>query len=1348
MTKNSESEELFEVLDSKKNKSPKSSKSPNSSKSSESETSDKSILFLKLKDDKKTEIKYVYHMSDIHIRNTQRHTEYNSVFERVYSKLRTLIGNDKKSSLIVLTGDIMHTKTKLSPEAFQMAHQFFKTLNEIAPVILIPGNHDCNLSNKDRLDALSPIVDDVGGLDNLYYLKRSGIYQYHNIVFGVTSVFDDVLVSATKINTDIWKNIKQKNKYKIALYHGPVHGAKTDVGFRMNNEQLLVEDFDGYSYVMLGDIHKYQYLNEEKTIAYAGSLIQQSYGENLNEHGILKWDLEEGISELVEIKNDYGYCTVHVENGELIDTYIPKKPRIRFILENTNQMAYQEIIKSLEKKYQICEIVKDSSFKTKLHSPSQKKIKSKMTSYSSQESIISTYLSKKEIDEKSIQSIIDLHKTIYQKILEDKKDSVADPMHNSIKNQKWNLIELRFSNTLSYGKENVIDFSIYDPNKIIGIMAPNHYGKSAILDIILFCLFDKCSRGDRRDIMNKNEKTMYCSLLLKVGSQKYLIERIGNRSKNGLTVKIDVNFYSISLNDNGEDVHEKLNGIDKNDTNKKIAAIIGDYNDYLITCFSLQSGKNSNFIDMTQLQKKEYLNQILKLNVFEDCHNYAKEKLKKLSTELKVMEQSNFKNIEDMKDCLKKLNKEIKFLENKIKRFEQLSQLLNEPFRENVLVKYNELSEYHLESEKDILNTINKLQDKLDKLPDNEINDQSQFDQWKKELEQLENEEYYEQNRKIQSLMSEKESLIKKLVKLPKIESMEFHTKSIEEIDDRIKIIDDVLGSQSGSNLSEKMSRIDELKITIEKLRKSLKPIRNHIDSKLEEISNQLLINEKIFDKCVQEKFIGKLNSNQKSNLKEKISIKNSFLEHLNYSVEELTKYVNEMNLIDSTVNNVIDHHNNLIILYSKWLDNVNKLLEHNNDVDIDEIQKQTKKLNDFKLEYLIDSIFHLDNMKIHKQISRAEKELDSLMEYNGTKKEIDNLKQEKKLLLEEKMLSENKIKEISNYSKQEENNKLIQESIDSLSKDISDLVNSIERKTERINEIKNRIKKNDELTKKNLSNENFRKKLNIHLRYLEEYYTLFIAWFSKDKMNKKWINIKKDIEKELVSITKEFERKKIEYESCLKDIEEYLKVRKKFDEKSNITNDYLLYVKTMNYNGLPYEILKTYLPLIESDVNSILHSMVNFDIEFMFYDEDMLKEQKTKQLKSNMGCVDINICYHDMKPYNVQLASGFEKFIIGLAIRMTLCSISLTSKPNFLIIDEGWSCLDSDNLNNIGTIMNYIKTQYEHVIVISHLDEMKDQADYVINIEKKDGYSYIKIDSKTITPRKKNRKNKKIISI
>ena len=42
--------------------------------------------------------------------------------------------------------------------------------------------------------------------------------------------------------------------------------------------------------VLLGDIHKQQYLNKQKTIAYAGSLVCQNWGEHPTNHGYIKWD--------------------------------------------------------------------------------------------------------------------------------------------------------------------------------------------------------------------------------------------------------------------------------------------------------------------------------------------------------------------------------------------------------------------------------------------------------------------------------------------------------------------------------------------------------------------------------------------------------------------------------------------------------------------------------------------------------------------------------------------------------------------------------------------------------------------------------------------------------------------------------------------------------------------------------------------------------------------------------------------------------------------------------------------------------------------------------------------------
>lgn len=1328
-----------------------------------SEESDhKLVSFIKLKDDGKTEIRYIYHLSDIHIRNTQRHIEYNQVFEQLYIKLKSLIGSNKKQSLIILTGDIMHTKTELSPEAISIACQFFKSLNEIASVILIPGNHDCNLSNKNRLDALTPIVEDLTNFSNFYYLKKSGLYQYYNIVFGITSVFDDILISANKITDNVWTKISQKNKYKIALYHGPVHGAKTDVGYRMNNEQLIAEDFDGYHYVLLGDIHKHQYLNKDQTIAYAGSLIQQSYGEKLTGHGVLRWDLTDGESELVEIKNDYGYCTVNIVDGKMIETKIPRKPRIRFILENTNQIQYQDVLKNLENQYQISEVVKESNFKTKLHhsSPSQKKLKEEVTAYDTQEKIIKSYLKKNDLEKEKITEIIELHKKIYQKILSDKKDNVGDIMHNAIKTQKWKILELRFTNTLSYGKDNVIDFRNYDPNKIIGIVAPNHYGKSAILDIILFCLFDKLSRGDRRDILNKNEKYMYCSLLLAVGNQQYLIEKIGLRNKNGMTVKIDVNFYQIKIDKKGNEIKEKMNGLDKNDTNKKISELIGDYNDYLTTCFCLQHGKSSNFIDMTQMQKKEYLNEVLKLNVFEDCYNMAKDKLKKLTGELNILEQKvGSKTLEELKTSIKTITKEIKIMERQKELTHTnltsvLDFIINE-LSQNQLVKYNDLSKYVLESEDDIIKTIADIKCKLQQKTISNIS------KIKKELEQDKNEliNIETENKKSSSnitmndLMIQKETLVKKLIPISKIISSntEQYQKEKLQLLDRINVIEKTLDTYQKNNLDAKLEKIEHLKQTIDKLRNKLKPINQNSREILADSMNKKREYEKLIYTSIDDALSNSkiLSIEEKKILENEMKVRQNFSKHIQGNINELKSYQNSSHIVnDKIVNKIKQVDEKWMNSYQKWLERSNKLCLNENRPNVDELIKNSKLISDQIIINTIGLFNYYDNQVITKKINIAQQELDSLAEFHGTKKEIDNLKNEKNLIKEKIGMLENKIKEIETCMANTEINKKIQQEIDNIQEMVDKEMDIINKVNKLVKNLKQKITNNEKLMKDYDDVIKERAILRKDLKLTSEYHLVYQSWFLKNYYLKNWIEIKKKYDADILNMGKELDKKHIQLTMYKKELDQYLSSRKEFDDKITQTNLYQLYVKVMNYNGLPYEMLKTYLPLIEADVNQILHSMVNFNIEFMFYDEEKLEEQKSKNLKSNMGCIDVNICYQDKKPYNVQLSSGFERFIIGLAIRMTLCQVSLTAKPNFLIIDEGWSCMDSENLNNIGNIMAYIKSQYEHVIIISHIEELRGQADYVINIEKNNGYSYIKSDKKIKVRNKRKNNAQKIIQI
>ena len=92
----------------------------------------------------------IYHLADIHIRNLKRHQEYKTVFDRTVEAVKKTLG---PNDIIFLGGDIVHAKTDMTPELVQAVQEFFKMFADLAPTILITGNHDCNLNNKSRLDA-------------------------------------------------------------------------------------------------------------------------------------------------------------------------------------------------------------------------------------------------------------------------------------------------------------------------------------------------------------------------------------------------------------------------------------------------------------------------------------------------------------------------------------------------------------------------------------------------------------------------------------------------------------------------------------------------------------------------------------------------------------------------------------------------------------------------------------------------------------------------------------------------------------------------------------------------------------------------------------------------------------------------------------------------------------------------------------------------------------------------------------------------------------------------------------------------------------------------------------------
>ena len=97
----------------------------------------------------------IAHLADVHFRGLSRHEEYRRAFKDFFEQCE-----ETKPDHIVIAGDIVHSKTHgISPELVDILTWWFNGMAQIAPTHIILGNHDGLITNKDRQDAISPIVN-------------------------------------------------------------------------------------------------------------------------------------------------------------------------------------------------------------------------------------------------------------------------------------------------------------------------------------------------------------------------------------------------------------------------------------------------------------------------------------------------------------------------------------------------------------------------------------------------------------------------------------------------------------------------------------------------------------------------------------------------------------------------------------------------------------------------------------------------------------------------------------------------------------------------------------------------------------------------------------------------------------------------------------------------------------------------------------------------------------------------------------------------------------------------------------------------------------------------------------
>lgn len=579
------------------------------------------------------EYTHVLHIADIHIRLNKRHEEYREVFARLYDEVK----KTPETTVVALLGDVFHSKSDLSPECVQMASELFKNLADIRPLLLIAGNHDATLSNKSRLDSLSPVVDALNH-SNLFYLRTNGLYGFGNILWNNMCVFDKPEIYIR--GQDIPAVYRNQYQHVVALFHGAVDRAALETGYTISNPAIMIPLFDCHDIALLGDIHKKQDMQDyapednKPCVHYVGSLIQQNHGEGLEGHGYSLWDLKTRGYTFHEIPNDYGYFTVDVNKGQIVTdiSNIPKKVFLRLKCTDTIVSEGKAAIATIKEKVQVMEVAYVRMDKEKDKSdiiPLCKDIiLTDLSNVEYQNQLIKDFLEKKmEVtDQLRIDDILKLNR--HTNLLT-KKDEFA-------RNLKWKPIRFEWDNMFKYGEGNVIDFTQMDG--VYGVFGPNRSGKSSILSAIIFCLFDKFDRGYKgEDVVNAQKSSFRCKLEFEIAGVRYFIERKGSTGRTG-NVKVDVKFWKVV---NG--VEEELHGTARRDTNEVIRDYVGTYGDFLLTAMSFVSAKDIKpFIDMSNSERKDLLVQFLGLNAFDRLHEAANERKKELNTILKLHRDKNY----------------------------------------------------------------------------------------------------------------------------------------------------------------------------------------------------------------------------------------------------------------------------------------------------------------------------------------------------------------------------------------------------------------------------------------------------------------------------------------------------------------------------------------------------------------------------------------------------------------------------------------------------------------------------------------------------------------------------------
>ena len=168
------------------------------------------------------------------------------------------------------------------------------------------------------------------------------------------------------------------------------------------------------------------------------------------------------------------------------------------------------------------------------------------------------------------------------------------------------------------------------------------------------------------------------------------------------------------------------------------------------------------------------------------------------------------------------------------------------------------------------------------------------------------------------------------------------------------------------------------------------------------------------------------------------------------------------------------------------------------------------------------------------------------------------------------------------------------------------------------------------------------------------------------------------------------------------------LRIAEEF-EKEKI---FKIYLEVYGKNGITKMIMKTMMPLINSELQRLLQDSAFFNLEIRINDKN---EVEFMMIDNSTGIEKLMVS-----------GSGYERTIAAMALRAVLSKVCSLPKPNIIVWDEVFGKISNDNLEMVGEFFTKMKEYFEKIFVITHNPLVNNWANNVVRKTKTENISKV----------------------